>query len=287
MFNSKPISREARAVITGAGSGIGRAFSLELARRGGEVLCADINLTSAKATAADIRKAGGSAWATTCDVTDLAAVEALAQTAQDRFGQPANLIINNAGIGTGGRPIGETSMDDWKATLDINLWGVIYGCHVFTPQLRLAGRGGIINVGSTASFAAAPLMGPYNVSKAGVLALSETLAAELAGTRVNVCALCPTFVKTNIVKDGRISGEQSKLASRVMAWTGVSADGVVLTALKALDRGQLYVMPQLDARTVWRMKRYAPAGYLQGTRLVSRLMSRNAKTAGKGEPDAA
>ncbi len=116
-------------------------------------------------------------------------------------------------------------------------------------------------------------MGPYNVSKAGALALTETLSAEFAGTKVRVCALCPTFVKTNIVRDGHIGEQQSQMAARLMQWTGVSADSVARTTLNALDRGQLYVLPQLDARTVWRMKRYAPVSHLHGTRLVSRLMA--------------
>lgn len=274
MFANKKITHGASAVVTGAGSGIGRAFALEIARRGGQILCADINLASARETVSRIKQAGGQAWATTCDVGDLAAVEKLAETADAKLEKPADLIINNAGIGTGGKLVGETSMEDWHATIDVNLWGVIHGCHVFAPRLRALGRGGIINVGSTASFAAAPRMGAYNVSKAGVLALTETLSAEFAGTGLRTCALCPTFVKTNIVKDGRIGQAQSKMAARLMQWTGVSADGVARTTLDAFDRGQLYVLPQLDARTVWRAKRYAPVSYSRGAGLLARFMAR-------------
>src|SRR5699024_8307673 len=125
-------------------------------------------------------------------------------------------------------------------------------------------RGGIVNVASTASFAAAPTMGPYNVSKAAVLALSETLAAEFGGTDVTITALCPAFVQTNIVRDGRISESSSDLADKIMHWTAVPAKGVVVDALNSLDRGRLYVLPQLDARMIWRAKRYMPAGYARG-----------------------
>ena len=118
-------------------------------------------------------------------------------------------MINNAGVGAGGAAIGDAPLDDWVWTLGINLWGPIHGCHVFTPILREAGPShaprGIINVASAAAFGAAPGMAAYNVSKAGVLSLSETLAAELSGTAVKVTVLCPTFVKTNIVESGRIS----------------------------------------------------------------------------------
>lgn len=134
-------------------------------------------------------------------------------------------MINNAGVGAGGLPIGETGLDDWRWVLDINLWGPIHGCHVFAPILRDAGYGGIINVASAAAFGAAPGMAAYNVSKAGVLSLSETLAAELSGSGVNVTALCPTFVKTNIVQSGRISAKSTQLADRLMRWTGFSPTG--------------------------------------------------------------
>ena len=269
-------SQQAEAVVTGAGSGIGRAFALEIVRRGGRVVCADINLDSARQTVALIAAKGGVAWAAPCDVGRLDDVTALAAIAEGHFGGPATLVINNAGIGIGGKPIGGVSIEDWKRTMDVNLWGVIHGCHVFAPRLRALGRGGILNVASTASFAAAPLMGPYNVTKAAVLALTETLAAELAGTGIAVTALCPTFVKTNILKDGLIDTATAPMAARLMALTGVSAGGVVKTALDALDRHQLYALPQLDARMVWRAKRLAPAVYARSAGLLGRLLTRNA-----------
>ncbi len=271
MPRNKP-SQHSQAVVTGAGSGIGRAFALELARRGGSLLCADNNLASAKQTVALIEAAGGRAWAAKCDVGVLAEVEALAVAAEKHFGSPATLVINNAGIGIGGKAIGEASMADWKFTMDVNLWGVIHGCHVFAPLLRAQGRGGIINVASTASFAAAPTMGPYNVTKAGVLALTETLAAEMSGTGIHVTALCPTFVKTNIVKDGRIEGGSADFAAKLIARTGVSPESVVLKTLDALDRNQLYVVPQLEAKAVWTAKRLSPAIYTRGAGLLNRFL---------------
>jgi short-subunit dehydrogenase len=153
----------------------------------------------------------------------------------------------------------------------VNLWGVIHGCHVFAPKLRALRRGGIINVASTASFAAAPTMGPYNVTKAAVLALTETLSAELSGTGVHVTALCPTFVKTNIVKDGRIEGGSADFAAKLIAKTGVSPESVVLKTLNALDRNQLYVVPQLEAKAVWTAKRLTPALYTRGAGLLNRV----------------
>ena len=156
----------------------------------------------------------------------------LAKEAQAWFGGPPTLVINNAGVGAGGTPIGETDIDDWNWVLGINLWGPIHGCHVFAPILREAGQpAGIINVASAAAFGAAPGMAAYNVSKAGVLSLSETLAAELSGTGVNVTVLCPTFVKTNIVDAGRITDKSTQLADRLMRWTGFSPQRVARTCL--------------------------------------------------------
>lgn len=269
-------SHNAFAVVTGAGSGIGRAFSEELARRGGAVVCADINLDTAQETVDRITRAGGRAWAVQCDVSVQAQVEALAEQADALLPEPVNLVINNAGVGVGGKPIGEISLDDWHWTMGINLWGVIHGCHVFAPRLKAQGYGGIINVASSASFAAGPLMGPYNVTKAGVLALSETLAAETSGTGVNMTVLCPTVVNTNIFTSGRIDAGVTPLMNKIVELTGVSAEGVALTTLKALDRGQLYVLPQLDARMIWRAKRYLPATYTRGAGLLSRLASAKA-----------
>jgi NAD(P)-dependent dehydrogenase (short-subunit alcohol dehydrogenase family) len=273
MFNSR-ISRDANAVVTGAGSGIGRAFAMELAARGGKVVCSDINLATAEETVALITAAGGKAHALRCDVSTLADVEALADAAEAWFRGPATLVINNAGVGIGGRPIGEIPIGDWQWTVGVNMWGVINGSHVFTPRLRKLERGGIINVCSTASFAAAPQMGPYNVTKAAVLALTETLAAELAGTGINVTALCPTFVKTNIVANGRIPEGTSRMGQKLMEWTGVSPESVAKTTLNALDRNQLYVLPQFDARMVWRMKRLAPVSYNRGSGIIGRIMAR-------------
>ena len=270
-------THEALAVVTGAGSGIGAAFAIELGRRGGAVVCSDIDESAARYTADAIVEAGAKAVAVRCDVSKLDDVAALADQAQAWFGAPPTLVINNAGVGAGGAPIGEVSVDDWTWTLNVNLWGPIHGCHVFTPILREADPSGaprgIINVASAAAFGAAPGMAAYNVSKAGVLSLSETLAAELFGTAIKVTVLCPTFVKTNIVESGRISEQSSELATKLMRWTGFSAEKVARVCLDAHDRGDLYCMPQFDAKIGWNIKRLAPGAYTRAVGLVLRVTS--------------
>lgn len=264
-------THDTHAVVTGAGSGIGAAFAVELAARGGSVVCSDLDVGTAQLTVDAITDARGKAVALRCDVADLAEVEALSDEARAWFGVPPDLVINNAGIGAGGTLVGETTMADWHRTLDINLYGVVHGCHVFVPQLREAGRAGLINVASAASFAAAPTMAAYNVSKAGVLALSETLAAELAGSGVHVSVLCPTFVRTNILDSEQITSSSNALAQRLMSLTGMSARRVARTCLDAHDRGRLHVLPQLDAKAIWRGKRLAPAAYTRSAGLLARV----------------
>ncbi|QRY54129.1 SDR family NAD(P)-dependent oxidoreductase [Mycolicibacterium septicum] len=269
-------SRHADAVVTGAGSGIGAAFARELASRGGRVVCSDIDETAARATAEAIVADGGQATAVRCDVSQIDEVTHLAEAAQTWFDGPPSLVVNNAGVGAGGRPIGEVPLDDWNWVLGINLWGPIHGCHVFTPILRAAEADqprGIINVASAAAFGAAPGMAAYNVSKAGTLSLSETLAAELAGTGINVTVLCPTFVKTNIVEAGRITAQSTQLADRLMRWTGFSPERVARMCLDTNDRGGLYCMPQPDARIGWGIKRLTPTVYTRAVGLTTRITS--------------
>lgn len=268
---SRRRSRGARAVVTGAGSGIGQAFALELAARGGQVVCSDVDLASAERTVEVIEDQGGTAIAVHCDVSDLAAVQSLADEAAEWYAAPPTLVVNNAGVGAGGGLVGDTPMDDWRWTLGINLWGPIHGCHVFAPVLREAGHGGIINVSSAASFGAAPRMAAYNVSKAGVLSLSETLAAELAGTGVGVSVLCPTLVRTNIFESGRIDRRSVAAGSALMRAIGMSPRRVARITLDAHDRGALYVLPQLDAKLGWEIKRHAPRSYTRVLGLLERF----------------
>ncbi|WP_280398634.1 SDR family NAD(P)-dependent oxidoreductase [Nocardia carnea] len=272
-FGPPPRSRGARAVVTGAGSGIGRAFAKELAARGGRVVCADIDQDRADETVAAIgREYPGVAYAFRCDVAERDDVEVLARYAETVFDGPASLVINNAGVGSGGPPVGEIGFAEWERTLNINLWGVVHGCEIFAPQLRAGGHGGIINVASAAAFGTAPRMAAYNTGKAGVLALSETMAAEFAGTDIAVTVLCPTFVRTNIAQDSPVSGAARELADTLMRWTGVSPDSIARTTLDANDRGRLHVVPQLDAQVLWLLKRLFPGQYTAVAGLLARLL---------------
>ena len=263
-FFSKKIapSQQAYAVVTGAGSGIGRSFAMELARRGGTVVYADIHLETAQETVNLIQSLTSSnAYAVQCDVGLKEHVKALAEQAEQLLGHPVTLLINNAGVGLGGK-FDEVSLEDWQWCMHVNLWGVIHGCHYFVPQFKQQGFGAIINVASAAGFTAAPEMTAYNVTKASVLALSETLSAELRSANIRINVLCPTLVPTNIMKNGRLPKSYSGLADQLlMNHAFIDSEQVAKKTLNQLDANKLYTIPQPDAKLFWWMKRISPQLY--------------------------
>ncbi len=208
-------SQQAYAVVTGAGSGIGQSFAMELGKRGGTVVCADINLAAAEKTVSLLAELGAKGFAIACDVGQAEQVAELAEQAEQMMQHPVTLVINNAGVGLGGK-FDELSLEDWQWVTHVNLWGVIHGCHYFVPKFKKLGYGAIVNVASAAGYTAAPEMTAYNVTKSGVLALSETLSAELKKANIKVNVLCPTLVPTNIIKNGRIPSRYSGLADHAL-----------------------------------------------------------------------
>lgn len=234
------------------------------------MLCADIDEQRAKETAAMLPEG----HAMRCDVSRPEDVEALAKRANELFGG-TDLMINNAGVAVAG-PVGEVPLEDWRWIFGVNLWGVIYGCHVFAPLMKKQGSGHIVNVASAAGLLNAPMMAPYNVTKAGVVSLSETLAAELQGTGVGVSVLCPTFFRTNILANGR--GNDPKLSASVeklLDRSSIQADDVARLALEGAERGDLFVLPHADGRWLWRVKRATPERYQElAPRIVKWSMKR-------------
>lgn len=253
------LPKHPRAVITGAGSGLGRALALELAGRGARLLLADIDDTGLEETARLASAAGAETATARCNVAIATEVEALAASADERMGG-TDLLINNAGVGVGGL-VGEIPLADWAWIMGVNLWGVIHGCHAFLPRMKRQKSGHVLNVASAAGLVHAPSMGPYNVTKAGVVTLSETLAAELHGTGVGVTVLCPTFFKTNIFASSRSTGDVAAKAplERLMARARLQADGVARYAIDAVAKGCLHALPHKDGRWLWRAKRAAPS----------------------------
>jgi short-subunit dehydrogenase len=262
-----PLPIAPRSVITGAASGFGRALALELARRNAHLVVSDVDLAGAEETAGRALGAGAaSARAVRCDVTKIEDVEALSAACEGTV----DLVINNAGVATAGL-VGELSLTDWRWTLEVDLFGVVHGCHVFVPRLRAQNRGHVLNVASAAGLLCAPRMGAYNVAKAGVIALSETLAGELRDTQVRVTAFCPTFFQTNIARSGRVD-EKSRGVFENLVNQGPPADEVARAALRSVERDELYGVPMADGRWMWRVKRTAPVTFNRLSAFVTRKL---------------
>lgn len=261
-----------RAVVTGAASGLGRALALQLADRRARLVLSDLDEDALDETVRLVEARGGTANARRCDVADAAAMEDFARAAQDTLGA-VDLVVNNAGVAVGGA-VGEIPLADWEWIVGVNLRGVVHGCHFFLPAMKRRGAGHILNVASIAGFASAPMMGPYNATKAAVIALSETLAAELQGTGVGCTVLCPYFFRTNIAASARNSSEQvsTDFIHKLMDRTRVQAEDVARLALKGCDDGDLYVFPHLKAKVIQAVKRALPDA-LHGP-LTARLLQR-------------
>ncbi len=206
------------ALVTGAGAGIGRATSIELARRGATaVILADLSLDRMAATVAGVEAAGAQALPRAVDVTDRAALAGLADEVEALFGA-VDILVNNAGIGMAGRLL-ETDAANWDRIIDINLRSVIAGTTLFGGQMVRRGEGGVIlNLASASAFLPSKAMVAYSTTKAAVLGFTESARADLADQRIQVSAVCPGFVNTDIAKStvyaGASDAEQDRSRQR-------------------------------------------------------------------------
>ncbi|HEX6832490.1 MAG TPA: SDR family oxidoreductase [Rudaea sp.] len=263
-----------RVLITGAGSGLGRALAFCFAENGWRVACADIHLPSAEDTARLITDFGVGAMALRVDVGNDASVEAMRDEVLAAW-EGVDVIVNNAGVASAGS-LAETSLDDWRWTLNINLMGVVRGCRAFLPTLLRQGHGHIINTASFAGIANAPRMAAYSASKGGVIALSESLRGELAlaNSAVRVSVVCPSFFQTNLLQGARGEPRDLGVAAKLMANATQTADSVAATIYKAAMRGDFLILPIPGDRARWRLKRFLPETFFN--KMVSLMRTRGA-----------
>ncbi|MFF1703093.1 SDR family oxidoreductase [Streptomyces sp. NPDC058252] len=252
-------------LVTGAGSGIGRATAFAFAEAGARVIAVDRDAESAARTAEMSRLIGSpEAWAETVDVSDEQAMEKLAEKVAGEYGV-VDVLVNNAGIGLSGSFF-DTSAEDWKKVLDVNLWGVIHGCRLFGKQMAERGQGGhIVNTASAAAYQPSKALPAYSTSKAAVLMLSECLRAELAGQGIGVSAICPGFVNTNITSTARFAGvdageekRRQKKSARLYGLRNYPPEKVADAILRAVVRNQAVVPVTPEARGAHLMSRFMP-----------------------------
>ncbi|WP_405615469.1 SDR family oxidoreductase [Streptomyces sp. NBC_01508] len=252
-------------LVTGAASGIGRATAFAFAESGARVVAVDLDAEGAARTAEMARLIGApQAWAETVDVSDEEAMEKLAEKVATEYGT-VDVLVNNAGIGLSGSFL-DTTSEDWKKVLDVNLWGVIHGCRIFGGQMAARGQGGhIVNTASAAAYQPSRALPAYSTSKAAVLMLSECLRAELAGQGIGVSAICPGFVNTNITATARFTGvsareeiRRRKRSSRLYGLRNYPPEKVADAILRAVVRDEAVVAVTPEARGARLLSRFAP-----------------------------
>lgn len=250
------------ALVTGAGSGIGRSTALALGAQGVDVLCVDIDLAAAQRTAAELTTQG---HAFQLDVADSAATQRLADRVLAEHGVP-DLVMANAGVGLAGSFL-DTSEEDWRRVLDVNLWGVINTLRAFVPPLVARGEGGhVVVTSSAAGYLVSPSLPAYGATKAAVLMLAQCLAGELADDGIGVSAICPGLVHTNITATTRFAGtdpaeECARRASATALYErrGYGPEKVAAAVVAAVRDNRLVVPVTPEARLGALGSRFAPA----------------------------
>ncbi|UDY24961.1 SDR family NAD(P)-dependent oxidoreductase [Nocardioides sp. Kera G14] len=240
-------ARAGRTVlITGGASGLGAALAAEFLARGDRVLVTD-RVSTYDGTGASYLK---------LDVTSDEDWESARAWVEQQWGG-LDVLVNNAGIATGGR-IDVVTLEEWQGVIDINLLGVVRGCRTFTPMMKAAGSGQIVNTASLAGLVHPPAMASYTAVKAGVVALSESLSYELAPFGIAVSAVCPGFFRTNLASS--LHGSDTaldKVAARLIERAPLDATQVAAEVMKGIDAKRMVILPDKAARRAVMTKRFA------------------------------
>jgi 2-hydroxycyclohexanecarboxyl-CoA dehydrogenase len=262
-----PITLEgATALVTGAGSGIGRATAHALASGGATVLCTDIDEAAAEKSVAECSgRRGAPHQAYRLDVADRREVEAVASKIDGEHGA-LSVLVNNAGVGMTG-PYSRMTAEEWSFIRSINLDGVINCCSAFTPPMLAAGRGHVVNVSSGLAFLPTTGESAYATTKAAVLQLSLCLRADWAARGVGVTAICPGFINTSIPRTARFTGGQEDPGVRERLVKGFSRahppEKVAVAIIHAVAGNRAMVPVGFEAVLGWYAHRYMPISLQQ------------------------
>jgi NAD(P)-dependent dehydrogenase (short-subunit alcohol dehydrogenase family) len=246
-----------RIFITGGASGLGRALAERYQRAQWRVAIGDVQEERLAETA---RVLGRDTLAFRCDVRSVDDLQRVAHELREKWGG-VDVVVNNAGIASGGR-IDDIPLDEWQRVIDINLMGVVRGCHVFVPLLKEQRSGHIVNIASMAGLLNLPRMSSYNTAKAGVIALSETLRIELAEYGVHVTVVCPSFFRTNLAESlaASTTKEIADITHRLVTRNKIGAGIIAERVFRAVQRKELHVLTHRETRVAWAIKRWLPHG---------------------------
>ncbi len=248
--------------ISGAGSGFGAALARKYASDGWCVAVTDIDENRGQQVLEDVKQLGGDGFSMLLDTTRAEHWQQLEDRVRNRWGG-LQLLINNAGVATAGN-VEETCMEDWEWVLDINLLGVVRGCHQFAKMFKQQCAGHLVNVSSFAGLAGLPFISSYGVAKAGVVALSEALRAEMHPYGVGVTVACPAFVKTGLLDTFRASKPDTR--AKVVHWmetSGITAENVAEEIAEAVRKNRFLLLTHSQTRRAWWLKRWLPQWYFR------------------------
>jgi short-subunit dehydrogenase len=263
------------AIVTGAGSGIGKGLAEELARRGAHVVISDINAERITKVADGIVKANGKVTASTLDVSQYDAVKKNIDDTYAAHGR-IDFIFNNAGTAVGG-PAKDVTIDDWRKVIDINLYGVVHGSSVAFPIMMKQGFGHIINIASIEGLTPFPNSASYAASKHGVVGLSSALRVEGADYGVNVSVVCPAYIKTAIWHDSKmININREKLLSQLPDWSGITPEKCANAILRGVEHNKAFIIVTLFAKFLWALHRISPNFVIW----IMKMVQRDAKKKG-------
>ncbi|MGQ0621070.1 MAG: SDR family oxidoreductase [Panacagrimonas sp.] len=267
---------DARVLITGAGSGLGRACALAFAERGARIAVSDLRLDAAQQTLDLLKAKKTTGLALALDVTSEDSVNDAVASLQRQWGG-IDVLVNNAGVATAGT-VADSPLKQWQWVLDINLLGCVRGSRAVIPLMQAQKSGHIVNIASFAGIANPPAMASYNAAKAAVISLSETLRFELYPD-IGVSVACPSFFKTDLLNSGRgqlaesehaSAPQMMKIVERMMDKATVSAADVAADIVDAVLTQRFMVMTHSDARSRTRLKRLSPELYF---RIAQKMMA--------------
>jgi NAD(P)-dependent dehydrogenase (short-subunit alcohol dehydrogenase family) len=251
-----------RVFITGAGSGLGRALSIEFAKMGWRIGIADIDKKRSAETAKLVESAGGNGLIIHCDVTKEADFKNALKILLKEWGG-IDIVLNNAGVPACGY-MEEIPASKWEWIININLKSIINSCRTFIPILKKQNNGYIVNTASYLGYISTPESTCYNMTKAGIISLSETLNVELIKDNIGVSVVMPSFFVTNFMDNLFAAGErQQKMVTTLFSKSSFTAEQVAKCIVKGIKKKKLFIIPQFDAKVLWVFKRWFPEFYFK------------------------